>query len=81
MSLRYNPAMTVQRAMNLWIYLQKVPSAIMNTGVLLKNYKMYVKRNWSQSKDGTDMFEGDKNVNAKKNNRTIVDSDDDSNNI
>lgn len=57
-------------------------SAITNTGVSLKNYKMHTRRNCGQSKDGTNMFEGDKNTNAKKkNDRTTVDSDYDNNNI
>ncbi len=50
-------------------------SAIINAGVPLKNYKKRVKRNWSQSKDKTDMFEADENAGAKRNNRTTVDSD------
>ncbi len=45
----------------------------MNTGILLKNYKKYVRGNWSQSKDGTDIFETDKNASAKRNDKIIID--------
>lgn len=38
----------------------------MNAGLLLKNYKKRAKKNWSQSKDQTDMFEVDENANTKK---------------
>ena len=55
--------------------------AIMNTGVLLKNYKKRAKKNWSQSKDETDIFEADENVGAEKNNGTIVDFDYESDNM
>lgn len=51
-------------------------SAIMNTGVPLKNYKKRARGNWGQSKDGSDIFEGDENnADAKRNDRTTVDSD------
>ncbi len=53
----------------------------MNTGVSLKNYKKHARGNWGQSKDETDMFEGDENADAEKNNRTMVDSDYDSNDM
>ncbi len=53
----------------------------MNTGVPLKNYKKRARGNWSHSKDGTDMFEADKNADAKRNDRTTVDSDYDSDNM
>lgn len=56
-------------------------SALINTGILLKNYKIHARRIWGKSKDGTDMFGGDENANAKNNDRTIVDSDYNSNDI
>ncbi len=56
-------------------------SALMNTGVPLKNYKKRAKGNWGQSKDGTDMFEGNENADVKRNNTTTVDSDYDSDDI
>lgn len=53
----------------------------MNSGILLKNYKMCTRGNWGQSKDKTNMFEGDKNADAKKNKRTKVDFVYDSDNM
>ncbi len=50
-------------------------SAIMNAGVSLRNYKKRVRKNWSQSKDKTDIFETDENTSVKRNNETIVNSD------
>ncbi len=53
----------------------------MNTEVLLKNYKKRVRENWSQSKNGTDIFAADDNAGAKRNDRTIIESDYGSDNI
>ena len=50
-------------------------SALVNSKIPLKNYKMRAKRNYDQSKNRTDIFEGDENADAKRNNRTTVDSD------
>lgn len=57
-------------------------SIIINTRVLLKNYKKYKRRNWGQSKDKSNIFENSKNsTNIKENNRTIIDFSYDSNNL
>lgn len=56
-------------------------SAIINARVPLKNYKKRARENWSQSKDGTDMFETNKNAGAKRNNGTTIDSDYESDNM
>lgn len=53
----------------------------MNTRIPLKNSKIYTRENWSSSKNGTDMFEGDENANTERNNRTMVDFDYNSNNM
>ena len=47
-------------------------SAIINAGVLLKNYKKRARGNWSQNKDKIDMFEADENVGVERNNGTTV---------
>ena len=47
----------------------------MNARVLLKNYKKHARGNWSENKDGTDMFEADENAGAKKNDGTTVNFD------
>lgn len=48
----------------------------MNAKVLFKNYKKYVRGNWSPSKNKSDIFKGNKNIaNLKKNNKSIVDFD------
>ena len=49
-------------------------STIMNIKVLLKNYMKYAKRNLSQSKDKTNMFEINKNTSIEKKNRTVTPS-------
>lgn len=41
-------------------------SVIINARILPKNYKKCVRRTWSQSKDGTNIFEVDENAGAKK---------------
>lgn len=64
-----------------FIYLFTKGSAFINTGILLKNYKICARGNWSQCKDKTDIFEGNENVDVKKNDRTTVDSDYNSDNI
>ena len=56
-------------------------SAIINTRIPLKNYKKRTRRNWSESKDGTNIFEADKNAGAKKNNGTTIDFDYESDNM
>lgn len=56
-------------------------SAFINTRIPFKNYKIPTRRNCGQNKDGTNMFGGNEHANAKRNNRTIVDSDYNSNNI
>lgn len=56
-------------------------STLINCRISFKNYKMWTRENWDQSKDRTDMFEDDENANAKKNNRATVDSNYDSNNM
>ena len=50
-------------------------SAIINTKISFKNYKKRTRRNWSQSKNGTDLFQDDENASAEKNNEIILDSD------
>ncbi len=56
-------------------------SAIINTRVPLKNYKKYDRRNWSQNKNRTDIFETDDNAGVEKNNENIVNFDYSSDNI
>lgn len=56
--------------------------AIINTGILLKNYKSYIRKNSNQSKDMSDLFVGDKNnTYTKKNNTTTIDFDYSHNNM
>lgn len=64
-----------------FVYLFAKNSAFINIKVLFKNYKMYVRRNKDQSKGGIDIFEDDKNIDTKKNNKTIINFNYDSNNI
>lgn len=56
-------------------------SAIINVGILLKSYKKCIRRNWSQSKDKTNIFEVNKIAGVKNNNRTTINSDYGSDNI
>ncbi len=56
-------------------------SLIINARVPLKNYKKYAKGNWSESQYRTDMFEVDENAGTKRNDKTIIDSDYDINNM
>lgn len=51
-----------------------------NIEVLFKNYKIHTRENWDQNKNKTDIFKDNKNANAKKNNRNIVNFDYNSNN-
>lgn len=56
-------------------------STIINAEVLFKNYKKRIKRNQSQNKDKTDIFEANENANIEKNDETIINSDYISNNM
>lgn len=64
-----------------FVHLFTKSSVFMNTGVSFKNYKMCTRGNQGQSKKETNIFENDENANTKRNNRTIVNSDYDSDNI
>lgn len=56
-------------------------STFINIEELLKNYKICIRENWGQNKDRTNIFEGNENTNVKRNNKTMIDSDYNNNNI